>query len=161
MRESYKTVSITFTEGENLLDIAKKLEDNEVCTADDFLFEFNKNQGFDFENDVDDNGDMFYRMEGYFYPDTYEFYVNDSAGNVTKKLREQFEKKYETVKAKIKNSGMSLNEVMTLASIVQLEAASEDEMPKVASVFLNRLDDPDTYPMLQSDTTTNYIKNVI
>lgn len=104
---------------------------------------------------------MFYRMEGYFYPDTYEFYVNDSAGNVTKKLREQFEKKYETVKAKIKNSGMSLNEVMTLASIVQLEAASEDEMPKVASVFLNRLDDPDTYPMLQSDTTTNYIKNVI
>lgn len=42
MRESYKTVSITFTEGENLLDIAKKLEDNEVCTADDFLFEFNK-----------------------------------------------------------------------------------------------------------------------
>ena len=48
MRESYKTVSITFTEGENLLDIAKKLEDNEVCTADDFLFEFNKNQGFDF-----------------------------------------------------------------------------------------------------------------
>ena len=56
---------------------------------------------------------------------------------------------------------MSLNEVMTLASIVQLEAASEDEMPKVASVFLNRLDDPDTYPMLQSDTTTNYIKNVI
>ena len=31
MRESYKTVSITFTEGENLLDIAKKLEDNEVC----------------------------------------------------------------------------------------------------------------------------------
>ena len=78
MRESYKTVSITFTEGENLLDIAKKLEDNEVCTADDFLSEFNKNQGFDFENDVDDNGDMFYRMEGYFYPDTYEFYVQET-----------------------------------------------------------------------------------
>lgn len=161
MRESYKTVSITFTEGESLLEIANKLEKNEVCPAEDFLFEFNKNQGYDFENDIDDNGDMFYRMEGYFYPDTYEFYVEDSASNVTKKLREQFEKKYETVKSKIKNSGMSLNEVMTLASIVQLEAASESEMPKVASVFLNRLDDPDTYPMLQSDTTTNYINDVI
>lgn len=161
MRESYKTVSITFTEGESLLEIANKLEKNEVCSAEDFLFEFNKNQGYDFENDIDDNGDMFYRMEGYFYPDTYEFYVEDSASNVTKKLREQFEKKYETVKSKIKNSGMSLNEVMTLASIVQLEAASEGEMPKVASVFLNRLDDPDTYPMLQSDTTTNYINDVI
>lgn len=161
MRESYKTVSITFTEGESLLEIANKLEKNEVCSAEDFLFEFNKNQGYDFENDIDDNGDMFYRMEGYFCPDTYEFYVEDSASNVTKKLREQFEKKYETVKSKIKNSGMSLNEVMTLASIVQLEAASEGEMPKVASVFLNRLDDPDTYPMLQSDTTTNYINDVI
>lgn len=161
MRESYKTVSITFTEGESLLEIANKLEKNEVCSAEDFLFEFNKNQGYDFENDIDDNGDMFYRMEGYFYPDTYEFYVEDSASNVTKKLREQFEKKYETVKSKIKNSGMSLNEVMTLASIVQLEAASESEMPKVASVFMNRLDDPDTYPMLQSDTTTNYIDDVI
>ena len=84
-----------------------------------------------------------------------------TAQETYQELREQFEKKYKTVKAKIKNSGMSLNEVMTLASIVQLEAASEDEMPKVASVFLNRLDDPDTYPMLQSDTTTNYIKNVI
>ena len=71
--------------------------------------------------------------------------MNDSAGKRYHQVaREQFEKKYKTVKAKIKNSGMSLNEVMTLASIVQLEAASEDEMPKVASVFLNRLDDPDT-----------------
>ena len=77
MRESYKTVSITFTEGESLLEIANKLEKNEVCSAEDFLFEFNKNQGYDFENDIDDNGDMFYRMEGYFYPDTYEFYVED------------------------------------------------------------------------------------
>lgn len=105
MRESYKTVSITFTEGENLLDIAKKLEDNEVCTADDFLFEFNKNQGFDFENDVDNNHICSIAWKVISILIHTEFYVNDSAGNVTKKLREQFEKKYETVKAKIKNSG--------------------------------------------------------
>lgn len=162
MRESYKTVSITFTEGEDLLEIAKKLEENEVCTADDFLFEFNKNQGYDYENEIKDDGNMFYRMEGYFYPETYEFYVDDSAANVTKKIRDQFEKKYtESLKTKIEKSGMTLNEVMTLASIVQLEAASEEEMPTVASIFINRLNDQDTYPMLQSDTTSNYIKNVI
>lgn len=161
MRESYKTVTITFAEGENLLSIAEKLEKNNVCTAEDFLFEFNKDQGYEFEKQLTDSSDMFYRMEGYFYPETYDFYVEDSASNVTKKIRDQFEKQYEKLKTKIEKSGMDLNEVMTLASIVQLEAASTDEMPKVASVFLNRLDDPDTYPMLQSDTTSNYIKNVI
>lgn len=161
MRESYKTVTITFAEGENLLSIAEKLEKNNVCTVEDFLFEFNKDQGYEFEKQLTDSSDMFYRMEGYFYPETYDFYVEDSASNVTKKIRDQFEKQYEKLKTKIEKSGMDLNEVMTLASIVQLEAASTDEMPKVASVFLNRLDDPDTYPMLQSDTTSNYIKNVI
>lgn len=161
MRESYKTVTITFAEGENLLSIAEKLEKNNVCSAEDFLFEFNKDQGYEFEKQLTDSSDMFYRMEGYFYPETYDFYVEDSASNVTKKIRDQFEKQYEKLKTKIEKSGMDLNEVMTLASIVQLEAASTDEMPTVASVFLNRLDDPDTYPMLQSDTTSNYIKNVI
>jgi UPF0755 protein len=56
---------------------------------------------------------------------------------------------------------MSLNEVVTLASIVQWEAGSVDDMPTVASVFLNRLNDPDTFPTLQSDATKSYIKKVI
>lgn len=162
MRESYESVKITFTEGETLVDIAAKLEENGVCTASDFLFEFNKNQNYSFESDLTDTENAFYAREGYFFPDTYEFYVGDTAYNITKIVREHFEKQLtEKMYNRMDKLGLDLNQVMTLASIVQLEANSVDEMPTVASVFLNRLNDPDTYPRLESDTTDKYIKNVI
>ena len=50
-RQKLETVNVTITEGMNLLEVANLLEKNKVCKADDFLFEFNKEQGFDFEND--------------------------------------------------------------------------------------------------------------
>ncbi len=161
-RESYKSVTVTFAEGENLVTVANKLEEAQVCKADDFIFQFNRDQGFDFEKQIDKNADTFYAREGYFYPDTYDFYVNDSAENVARKVKEQFQKHYtSTIQPKLDGQKLSFSQIMTLASLVQLEAASVDEMPNVASVFINRLNDPDTYPMLQSDTTSNYIKNVI
>ncbi len=161
-RDIYETVTITFYEGENLVDIANKLEENNVCDADDFLFEFKKDQGYNFEKYITDNENAFYSREGYCFPDTYEFYVNDTAYNITKILREHFDSKItESMYKKMNARGLTLNETMTLASIVQLEAANVDEMPKIASVFLNRLDDPDTFPMLQTDTTYKYIDNVI
>ena len=161
-RESYKSVTVTFTEGENLLTIASKLEEAGVCPAEDFIFQFNRDQGFVFEKQIDAAADTFYSREGFFYPDTYEFYVDDSAENVSRKVKEAFEKQYTTIiEPKLASTKLSFTEVMTLASIVQLESASVEEMPNVASVFINRLNDPDTYPMLQSDTTKNYIKNVI
>lgn len=162
MRESYKTVTVTIKEGENLLTVANRLEKKKVCTAEEFIFEFNKDQGFDFESSLKSSDDSFYRMEGYLFPDTYEFYVGDSATNVTKVIRENFDKHItKAIKSKMKIAGLSLNQTITLASIVQLEAGTTTSMPKIASVFLNRLNDADTYPMLQSDTTTNYINNVI
>lgn len=161
-RESYKSVTVTFTEGENLLSIASKLEEAGVCPAEDFIFQFNRDQGFVFEKQIDTAADTFYSREGFFYPDTYEFYVNDSAENVSRKVKEAFEKQYTTsIEPKLASTKLDFMQIMTLASIVQLESASVEEMPNVASVFINRLNDPDTYPMLQSDTTTNYIKNVI
>lgn len=163
MRESYKTVTVTIKEGETLLTVANRLEKKKVCSAEDFIFEFNKDQGFDFESSLTTNSDdSFYRMEGYVFPDTYEFYVGDTATNIAKVIRENFEKHItKDIKSKMKVAGLSLNQTITLASIVQLEAGSTASMPKIASVFLNRLNDADTYPMLQSDTTTNYINNVI
>ena len=162
MREKMETVTITFTEGMNLLDVANLLEKNKVCKADDFLFEFNKDQGFDFEKDLGVSKDAFYKMEGYFFPETYNFYVNDTAYNVTKLVRTQFQSTMNAdLMRQVKESKFSLNQIITLASIVQMEAGSEAEMPKVASVFVNRMNDQTTYPNLQSDTTTKYIDNVI
>ena len=162
MREKMETVTITFTEGMNLLDVANLLEKNKVCKADDFLFEFNKDQGFDFEKDLGVSKDAFYKMEGYFFPETYNFYVNDTAYNVTKLVRTQFQSTMNAdLMRQVKESKFSLNQIITLASIVQMEAGSEAEMPKVASVFVNRMNDQTTYPNLQSDTTTKYIEKVI
>ena len=161
-RKKMKTVNVTITEGMNLLEVANLLEKNKVCKADDFLFEFNKEQGFDFEKDLGVSKDAFYKMEGYFFPETYNFYVDDTAYNVTKIVREQFQNVLNAdIMRQVKANKLSLNQIVTLASIVQMEAGSEKEMPKVASVFINRLNDPDTYPNLQSDTTDKYIEKVI
>ena len=161
-RKRYETVTVTFYEGEYLTDIAATLEENKVCSADDFLFEFKKNMDYNFEKKITDNENAFYSREGYCFPDTYEFYVGDTPYNITKILREHFESKItDDMYAKMDKMGLTLNQVMTLASIVQMEAANVDEMPKVASVFLNRLNDPDTFPMLQTDTTYKYIDQVI
>ncbi|WP_243113081.1 endolytic transglycosylase MltG [Ruminococcus sp. Marseille-P6503] len=162
MRESYETVTVTFQEGLTLLDAANLLQENGVCSADDFLFEFNKKQDFSFEDKITENEDAFYRMEGFFFPDTYEFYVGDSAYNVTRIIREHFEDKItDKMYEQMEEKNLTLSEVMTLASIIQWEANSAEDMPKVASVFLNRLDDSDTFPSLQSDATKNYIEKVI
>ena len=161
-RQKLKTVDVTITEGMNLLDVANLLEKNKVCKAEDFLFEFNKPQGFDFEKDLGISKDAFYKMEGYFFPETYNFYVDDTAYNVTKIVREQFQSVLNAdIMRQIKASKFNLNQIITLASIVQMEAGKESEMPKVASVFVNRMNDPSTYRFLQSDTTTKYIENVI
>ena len=161
-RETYETVTVTFTEGEYLVDIAQKLEDNNVCKAEDFLFEFNRDMGYKFEGYLTDNKNVFYSREGYLFPDTYEFYVNDTAYNICRILRDHYDSKInDAMYKKMNDRGLTLNETITLASIVQLEAANVDEMPRVASVFLNRMRDSDTFPMLQSDTTYNYINKVI
>ncbi|ADU22447.1 endolytic transglycosylase MltG [Ruminococcus albus] len=161
-RESFKTVTVTFTEGEYLIDIAKKLEENKVCPAGDFLFEFNKDMGYKFEGYLTDSKNTLFPREGYLFPDTYEFYVDDTPYNITKILRDHYDSKInDALYKKMNDRGLSLNQTITLASIVQQEAANVQEMPKVASVFLNRLKDSDTFPMLQSDTTYNYIEKVI
>lgn len=162
MRESRETIELTFKEGTNLYAVSKKLEKYGVCSAEDFLFQFNTKQDYDLDSRIVHNDDAYYDMEGYFFPDTYEFYLDDSAYNVTKMLREHMQSKItDEMYAKMDEMGMDLNEVMTLASIVQAEAGTAEDMPIVASVFINRLNNPDEFPNLQSDATKNYIKKVI
>ena len=162
-RDVRETVTITFPEGITLLEAAKLLEEKKVCDSkEDFIFEFNKQQDFSFETMVDKNSDTYYKMEGFFFPDTYEFYVGDEGYNVTRIIRLNFSSKIDsTLLQQMKNKNLTLSQTITLASIVQWEANSVEDMPKVASVFLNRLAKPDEFPNLQSDATGNYLKKVI
>ncbi len=97
-----------------------------------------------------------YRLEGYLYPGTYEMYEGESALAVVRRILNKFEEMVMTEenKAKIKVSGYSLDELITLASILQAEAGSE--LPHAASVYFNRLKDKD-FPYLQSQATVAYI----
>lgn len=161
-RRVYETVTVTFTEGMSLYKAAKLLEEKQVCAASDFIAAFNENSGFDFEKDLDTTPQTLYKMEGFLFPDTYEFYVQDDPANVVTKIKTNFESKMgDEVMKLVEQSGLSLYEVITLASIVQAEGDTETNMKLISSVFLNRLSDPSTYPHLESDSTYFYVTNTI
>lgn len=161
--DTRESVDITFPEGIDLLDAAQKLEDNNVCSASDFIREFNNSSfGFDFEKLVKVSAMKFYKMEGYLFPDTYTFYVEEDPKIVVKKIYRNFETKITPdIYGRMDDLGMELEELLTMASMVQAEASSVYDMKRVASVFRNRLADPDDYPLLQSDPTRKYVEEVI
>ena len=156
-------VTITFPEGIRLIDAAKKLEENGVCGADEFIRAFNSTKiGFDFEDQVKPDALKFYKMEGYFFPDTYDFFLDEEPKTVVKKVFKNFDYRVTPdYYGRMKDMDMTLEEVITLASIVQREASDPYDMKYVASVFLNRLHDPENFPKLQSDPTSNYVDEVI
>lgn len=162
--EEGEQVEVMFPEGVTLVDAAYKLEEAGVCSAEDFIFFFNSGgYGFEFENKLTSTSSMkFYRMEGYLFPDTYFFYENMDPEQVCQKIYLNFEQKMtEERYAKMESLGLTLDQLVTFASIVQSEAPSKDTMTMVASVFWNRLNNPDVFPLLQSDPTTYYAEDVI
>jgi len=156
-------IKIMFPEGISLQEAAEKLEENDICNANDFIDEFNKSyKDLDFDSLVPENEIKFYRMEGYFFPDTYEFYKNSQPDAVCATIKTTFSKKvYSKYYDQIKKKGLTLDQVITMASMVQREAPAKEDMEKVASVFWNRLNNSKNYPLLQSDPTTKYVNEII
>ncbi len=159
-------VSVTFVEGTTLPEAAEALEIEGVCNADDFIEAFNKadNYGLEYEKHMPafSNNSKFYKMEGYLFPDTYTFYKDMSPDLVCQKILKNFDSKITPdMYAKMDSEKMSLDDVIILASIVQKEAGTAQDMPLVASVFLNRLKNSNTYPRLQSDATSTYVEDTI
>lgn len=158
-----ETADVVFPEGITLIEAAARLEEKGVCNAEEFIDAFNNSEfGFDFEENIKVSAMKFYKMEGYLFPDTYQFYLEEDPRIVAKKIYKNFEARITPdLYGRMEDLGMELEEVLTLASIVQAEAANTRDMKKVASVFYNRLDNPNEYPLLQSDPTTNYVEEVI
>lgn len=199
-----REVTITFREGLSLMDSALLLQENGVVKdATAFIDKFNAHTGYTFEpyvleNETTERANLhFWKMEGYFYPDTYTFFdsreenVNKTSGAVTytwtkeltdadyklifDKIINNFQKrvvytdlttlqesKYIT---KAKELGWTLDEAITLASIIQKESPGVSEMKHISSVFHNRLNNPagigHTQPFLQSDPTVFYARDVV
>lgn len=122
-----ETVRVTIPEGFTFLQVAKRLEANGVCTAQEF---YETAQAYNPSSlTVPTSSDRAYKMEGYLYPDTYEFYVDDDPKDVLIKMLNNFRDK----------AGGITDEQLIVASIVEKESRSSENAAMVASVVYNRL----------------------
>ena len=140
-------VAVTVIEGDWAKDAAKKFEKVTNVSSDDLLTLWNnkdwitsKMEKYPFlTQDIFKDGVRIY-LEGYLAPDTYYINKKTTAEEITTKLLDQSLKVYEKYKDAIANSGHSIAEIYTMASIIQYEAGTNpDDLAKVASVFYNRL----------------------
>lgn len=157
-------VRVTFIEGWTLYEIAKKLEENRVCNADEFIEYLNtaKDLNYEFIDQMPNNAFRYNRLEGYMFPDTYDFYVDMELSSVANVFLSNLNKRItEDMREQMREMNLTFDETLTLASIVQKEAGNRLEMGMVASVFENRLAAPDAYPRLQSDVTIHYVEKFI
>lgn len=161
MRDGAKadSVKVTIPEMASVDDIAEILSKAGVCTKDDFINEVRHGEfNFDFVKEIPEDS-VYYRLEGYLFPDTYDFYSYDSkecAHLAISKMLETLKQKIEPVKDEINKSKYSFHQIMTMASIVELEAGgSPGEMSNVAAVFFNRLDSKN-FQTLGSSPTRKY-----
>jgi len=120
------------------------------------------NYDFDywFLKELEDNGvdaDRIYRLDGYLFPDTYQFYNSSSEVTVLNKLLKRFGQIFkEEYKIQAQSMGYTVDEIVNLAAMIEKEAGTPSEFFKVSSVFHNRLRNWKSRPMLESDATIVY-----
>ncbi len=156
-----EVVEVTLPEGITALQAARLLEENEVCDAQEFLTALNSRE-FDKYGMIGALGDTsgrYYRLEGYLFPDTYQFYKGEDLEDVIGKLLHNFEVKFDSnFQKKLDESGMTMDQVVILASIIQAEAANATDMFDVSAVLHNRLKFGADYDIffLECDSTSYY-----
>ena len=146
------TVQVRIPEGANVDKIISLLEENGVCTRDQFITAMDEMEyKYSWINQIPENS-VRYRFEGYLYPDTYNFYADEPSVNNAKRaidkmlngfdsrLPENWKELVKAVGERLGKNDMTLNDCMAIGSILELEASGNyNEMRNVASVFYNRL----------------------
>ncbi len=159
-------VEVTIKEGASIDEISALLEEKGVCSVDDFMTAMKTGRyNYAFIDDIPSES-VYYLLEGYLYPETYMFYKGDEIDGVenaqiaiNKMLAQLDSLLTDDMYAKAEEMGYSMHEIMTMASMVELESGSSAaDMPKVAQVFYNRLADP-SFLHLQSDPTSEYVSS--
>lgn len=137
--DSALTVDVTIPEGFTMHQIFQRLEENNVCSYEDLVdAAANYKYNYSFLEGTEESGSI--RLEGYLFPDTYQFYVDMQASSAINKFLDTFYKKVDAdMISKAQNLGLSLKQVITVASMIEKEAANDDERARIASVIYNRL----------------------
>lgn len=160
-----EVVRVTIPEGYTIPQIAQRLEDYGVCNTGEFLAALGRDYSKDYDFIADlravseaDRAERVHALEGYLFPDTYDFYKGCSGETVVRKMLDNFNNRMTTqFRAAAKEQGLTIDQVVILASIVQGEANNPDDMAGVARVFFNRLSNPTAFPRLESDATGEYL----
>ena len=153
-------IKITFKEGKNFRNVAKTISENTNITEEEV---YNKLKDRKYINSLIDsywfltddiiNKDIYYNLEGYLYPETYFFESNVKIEDIFKKMLDQTDKVFSKYKNNFKKSELSINEIVTLASMIEQEGKSNSDRKGISGVFYNRLD---RKMSLGSDVTTYY-----
>lgn len=148
-------VTFTIPEGFELRQIADRLSEMGLVDKDKFLELTSKASNFSSEFEFLKEVPQELSLEGYLYPDTYQVYTDAAEKDIIRKMLSRFESLYtDDIKNKAQELNMSLNEVITLASIIEREGKIDDEREIISAVFHNRLK---SGMMLQSCATVQYI----
>lgn len=176
IESSNKVVRVTIPEGFTTNEILALFEKNGMKKASEFVHAL---QEFDYEYrfcDLIEPDDAIsklrydvnygYRLDGYLFPDTYDFYVNENPVSVIEKLLDNFNKKFDaSFYERCDELGFTVDEIITLASIIEREGNRAEDYTKISSVFHNRLKNKGEYQYLESDATVQYAlgthKNVL
>ena len=158
------TLTVTFVEGKNMRYIISTITKKFNITEKQVLDKLNDSTYLDslIENywfltkDIK-NKKLYYSLEGYLYPDTYEYYETASVEDIFKKMLDNMENKLDQYMENIDKSKYSFHQILTLASIVEQEAGNAKDRKGVAGVFYNRLNDGWS---LGSDVTTYYQEKI-
>ena len=156
--QSSHTIKITFKEGQAMTEIFRILDEKGVASFDDLM---NTAQTYDYSYyplvaAIPSNANRCFRLEGYLFPDTYEFYLNQKPQDaIGKFLRNGKAKITDSMKAQASALGYTMDEVLAVASIIEKEGANSNEVSKIAAVIYNRLEEG---MKLQMDSSIYYIE---
>ncbi len=150
---------VTIPEGWNRFDIAKRLQTLHVAWSQAFL---DATANTDLLREIGVDGDT---AEGFLFPATYDFPLDSDPKDIVRRLVSEFDRRFNQLeqnhrlgRAQLEGTlGWGRREIVTLASMVEKEAAVDEERAVIASVFLNRLRDPAfKRKVLQCDPTSAY-----
>jgi len=149
-------VTVTIPEGFTLLQIFTLMEDHGVVHSADDLWEAATYHDFEFHFlDEDTLGDRF-RLEGFLFPNTYNFFKSSSPTSVLNRLLREFDRRFtEEYVERAEEMGLSIHDIINIAAMVEREAANDEERPRIAAVIYNRLASPQ-FPNLEIDATLSY-----
>lgn len=151
------TTKITFIEGITLTECFKLLEQNGVATYDGLM---NTTQNYTFTdykiyNDIPSDDERCFKLEGYLFPDTYEFFLNEPPESVIGRFLSNSDIKItDEMRLRAEELGYTMDEIMIIASIIQAEGAFENDAATIAGIIYNRLEDN---MRLEMDSTYFYV----